>query len=220
MDYRNDAERGRLQKEATLPELNYWEASRLLYFSSVFEQIKGIEGDVVECGVGWGQSLLSIAYLVKIEHAKRNIWGFDSFSGFPEPTEEDKSPRNPKKGEWSTSMEEVYKLLVQTGLDQVYITNKITLVRGFFEKTLPKYAGKQIALLHADADLYSSYKVIYDNLFDKVVPGGIIMFDEYMNTFEYYKFPGAKKAIDETFLKRAELRRDENFGKYYAVKKE
>lgn len=218
MDHKEKEERGSLQSISTLPKFNYWELARFNYFRNIFDLIKDLEGDVIECGVGWGHSLLSLSSLAYMEKKQRNIWGFDSFEGFPEPSEEDNSPRNPQKGEWKTGLEEVYKLLSESGLDRVFIQNKITLVKGYFEDTLHKYTGDKIALLHADADLYDSYKQIYNDLFDKLVPGGVIMFDEYMNTFEHYKWPGAKKAIDETFLKGAVLHRDEIFGKYYAIK--
>ena len=38
-----------------------------------------------------------------------------------------------------------------------------------------------ISLLHVDCDLYSSTKTIFDRLNDWIVPGTIIVFDEYFN---------------------------------------
>mgnify|MGYP003339266618 CR=1 FL=1 len=38
---------------------------------------------------------------------------------------------------------------------------------------------KQISLLHVDSDLYSSAKIIFDNLNDYIVQGTIIVFDEF-----------------------------------------
>ena len=55
-------------------------ARRLIYFTRHFEQIRGIPGAVVECGVYQGRSLLLLAYLAEEEN--RNVYGFDSFSGF------------------------------------------------------------------------------------------------------------------------------------------
>ena len=57
---------------------------------------------------------------------------------------------------------------------------------------------------------------------DKVVPGGIIAFDEYMGTWEHESFPGARQAIDEFLTGRGlnpeTIERDQGFGKYYFVK--
>ena len=75
--------------------------------------IEKIPGDIVECGVGRGRSILILATLNDLlsssESGQRKIYGYDSFAGFPEPTAEDKSARNPKKGEWSTSPSGKYR---------------------------------------------------------------------------------------------------------------
>lgn len=213
------AQAGHAQAASLMPELNLAEAVRFHYFTDVFRQIADLDGDVVECGVGWGRSLLYLSLLTRIENKGRKVWGFDSFEGFPDPSEHDRSPRSPAKGEWKTDLLSVQKLLTASGLDEVFVRSQVTLIKGFFEESLPRFTGARIALLHADADLYESYKTIYDQLFDRVVPNGVIMFDEYRNTFEQLKWPGASKAIDEFFLPRAELRRDSGSGKYYAIKK-
>ncbi len=73
-------------------------------------------------------------------------------------------------------------------------------LKGWFDTTLPRYDGR-IALLHLDCDLYESYKVRLDILYDKVQPGGAIMFDEYKDT----RWPGATKAIDAFFADKPEV---------------
>jgi hypothetical protein len=69
------------------------------------------------------------------------------------------------------------------------ITNKINLpkekihiVKGWFQETLPihKEAVGAIALLRMDGDLYESYKQPLEILYDQVVPGGFIVFDDWM----------------------------------------
>ena len=50
-----------------------------------------------------------------------------------------------------------------------------------------------------DADLYQSYIDVLSALYDQVVVGGVIAFDEYAG--EEVAFPGARKAVD-TFLGR------------------
>jgi O-methyltransferase len=218
-DHKDPNESGHLQSQLVIPRFNLQEATKFCYFADLMDSIRDLDGDIVECGVGWGWSFLYFCLLARIENRGRHLWAFDSFEGFPQPSEEDASPRDPQPGEWKTDLLAVYKLLESSGLDNVFTRYQVTLVKGFFEDSLSQYTGEKIALLHADADLYQSYKSIYEHLFDKVVPGGVILFDEYMNTFEYHKWPGAKKAIDETFLMQAELKRHEKSGKYYAIKK-
>ena len=70
------------------------------YFDEKINRVKNIEGDIVECGVGFGHTLFLLLYKATIEGKGRNVHAFDSFEGFPEPSAEDDSFRKPKKGEW------------------------------------------------------------------------------------------------------------------------
>jgi hypothetical protein len=184
----------------------------------MYEQIYGLDGDIVECGVGLGRSLIHLLSLMSLEERIRNLWAFDSFEGFPEPSPEDQSFRNPKKGEWNSNVESIEKMLVSGGFSVDFLRQRLIFVKGFFNETLPQYKGGPIALLHADADLYASYRDIFDNLYDRVVSGGVIILDEYLNTWEHAKFPGAKKAIDEFFQDKEKIRRDPLYGKFYVIK--
>ena len=211
-------QRGSQANESSLPPMTLNVAAHFLYFHGMMERIKTIDGDVVECGIGWGRSLALWAYLVRLEDKKRQLWGFDSFEGFPEPAAQDQSVRNTKKGEWKTSLESVMKMLNSSELDPLFVSYQITLVKGFFKDSLAKHTGKSIALLHVDADLYESYRDVLEQLYPKVAIGGAILFDEYMNTMEHEKFPGARKAIDEFFKGGTKIQRDALSGKYFVIK--
>ncbi len=203
-----------------LPDFNLSNAARLMYQERLYKIARQHPGDIIECGVGLGTTLLFWSYLVSQDGSRRKIWGFDSFEGFPEPSVEDTSPRNPKKGEWAQAdLRGVNLLLKNSGLGGEWVRANVTLVKGFFEDSLPKYTGGDIALLHIDADLYQSYKTTLEALYDLVVAGGVIAFDEYMGSLEHYSFPGASKAIDEFFAgKNQTILRDRTFGKYYLIK--
>jgi hypothetical protein len=202
-----------------LPTFTAVQVGRFLFFKRLLDLLNDVEGDVVECGVGRGRSLLLLALLCREEEKGRQIWGFDSFEGLPEPSEEDASPRNPRKGQYRADIAGVRALLQEAQLDDLYMRSKVTLVKGVFNESLHKYAGQGIALLHIDADLYQSYLDTLNILYDKVRPGGVIAFDEYMDGITHVNYPGAKQAIDEFFAdKPFELRRDKHYGKYYVIK--
>ena len=79
------------------------------------------------------------------------------------------------------------------------MNTEVEVVKGYFEETIPtSYGSEPIAMLHLDCDLYNSYKVCLEGLYDKVAPGGLILFDEYQKTKNW---PGASKAIDNFFKK-------------------
>jgi len=192
----------------------------LLYFWSLLNSLKNVQGDIVECGVSSGTSFAVLCILVGHSGIRRHIWGFDSFEGLPSPGNDDLSSPKSKaeRGLYPASPEMVISTLRAIGVDEYIINNQITLVKGPFSQTLPKYSGSLIALLHIDADLYDSYKVSLENLWPKIAVGGITAFDEYELSD---KWPGAKKAVDEYFSQKAEsvkMYRDPIFSKYYAVK--
>lgn len=173
----------------------------LTYWNNHFKHLseKNVEGDILECGVGNGQTLSYILFNLTYneKHFNRRYIGFDSFEGFPEPGEKDNSQRNPQKGDWDhTNQDFVISNLNDLGFeDKDY--KKIRFIKGFFETTFQKEKNnlKKISLLHIDCDLYSSTKISLETWFDKVEKNGIIVFDEYLNA--RMSFPGAIKAIDE-----------------------
>jgi len=202
-------------------EMTQLNISRYLYFERLFERIRGIEGDIVECGVGAGDSLIMLCIIAKREGMGRRVWGFDSFEGFPEPTAEDESTRNLQAGERRSDIGLVRQRLLLAGLDEHFVNRQATLVKGFFQDSLHLFRGKQIALLHLDCDLYQSYKVCLETLYPQVQTQGIIAFDEYVNTMQLISFPGAQKAIDEYLGETHSLiLSDKETGQYYLVKPE
>ena len=54
-----------LEKRVDFFPLNYINAARFLYLYKLFDLIKDIKGDVVECGVGHGRSFLSLASIIE-----------------------------------------------------------------------------------------------------------------------------------------------------------
>ncbi len=166
-----------------------------VYLTKLYPEIKNVAGTIVECGLGWGKSFLMLSYLASVEGNNRVVWGFDSFEGFPEPSKEDASVRNPKKGEWAVSKPEDIRLSLKVaGLSDAYVNENIRLIPGFFCDSMPKYDGSPIAILHVDADLYYSYKDVLNALAPRVSPGGLILFDEYGQETDW---PGATQAVEE-----------------------
>ena len=213
----------RIQKEPPYKPLsiNYWWLTQLLYFQDVFELVADVQGDIVECGVGYGHSLFKLCCLAHYEDKGRKIYGFDSFEGFPEPSEEDRSSRNPQKGQWNVAtVETIEQLLIEGGgFEPSFIAQSLTLIRGFFEDSLHNYDGESIALLHLDVDLYRSYKVTLESFWPKVAEGGVVLFDEYKDPWSMRDFPGAARAIDEFFGPLADrIQYNEQSMKYFIVK--
>jgi O-methyltransferase len=205
--------------------LNVGNIISIVYWTNFFKQIEHIEGDIVECGVGRGRSLIILSALnaiLKKSKKPRKVFAYDSFAGFPSPTIEDTSSRNPKKGEWSKSPSGKYSYspnFIKTVLKNagIPIKNNLVIKKGFFSDTLPKHPDRPIAILHADGDFYSSTISILESLYDKVVKGGIIIFDDvYVGNKD---FPGAKLAAKEFLGKNFSKMQTSMIGTSYIIKK-
>ena len=200
---------------------NRW-PDRLLYFERLLSLLKSVQGDIVECGVSEGMSLIIFAILNRTFSTKRHIWGFDSFEGLPTPSREDLSGLKAmaRKGMFRYACEaRVFSNLRGAGFDEHAIREQVTIIKGWFSDTLPKYDGS-IALLHLDADLYDSTICALENLWPKVTIGGIAAFDEYHQSERWL---GEKKAVDEYFSQHIENKsvkmcKDPFFNYYYIVK--
>jgi len=165
-----------------------------------------IEGDIVECGVWRGGSMMAAAIsLINKNDIWRKLYLYDTFEGMSEPDEKDVSVNNllalsylntKEKSKddliWAYStLEEVKNNIYQTN----YPKDKIFFVQGKVEDTLPNKLHSKIALLRLDTDWYESTKCELENLFPLLVDGGILIIDDY----GYWK--GCKKAVDEYFEK-------------------
>ncbi len=192
-------------------------------FAGFLEMLADVPGDIVECGIGRSRSLVILCSLLTGMEPSRAIIAYDSFAGFPEPSPQDASFRNPTKGEWSSSPSGKYAYTEDfcrqvLGAAEIPLeTLNLTLGRGFFNETLPHNPSSSIALLNIDGDLYQSYKDCLGHLFHKVAPGGVILFDDFQEEdAERVRFPGARLAVRE-FLGNKEYQniRQNKYGVYY-----
>jgi hypothetical protein len=170
-----------------------------MYFRDQVERVAGVPGDIVECGVSIGHGALLFLLLSEYVGVERTYYGFDSFEGFPDPVQADETTPITGPGFWASPSKAVTKVLRDGRIPEQWMRDRVRLIKGWFQHTLPKY-DSTIALLHLDCDLYESYKIALETLYDKVAPGGIIMFDEYRDQ----RWPGATKAIDEFFADKPE----------------
>ena len=122
------------------------------------------DGWVLEFGVATGRTLNQFAHWLP----HKFVFGFDGFEGLPE--------------DWTSRMRRGF--FARDSLPRV--RSNCELVVGWFDQTLPgfkqnKIKNGPIALLHVDCDLYSSTVTILKHLRENIVPGTVIVFDEYIN---------------------------------------
>ncbi|NEB99768.1 TylF/MycF/NovP-related O-methyltransferase [Streptomyces anulatus] len=175
-----------------------------------------IPGSIVECGVWRGGSMQACARtLLAAGETERDLYLFDTYEGMTPPTAEDLrrdgrpaqellDAQGKDRPIWAVaSLEDV-----QAGFDTVpYPKERVHYVRGRVEDTVPGQAPEQISILRLDTDWYASTKHELEHLYDRLVPGGVLLIDDY----GYWQ--GSRQAVDEFLDKTGEqlllLRMDE-----------
>lgn len=161
-----------------------------------------IEGTIVECGVWRGGSMMAVAYtLQEVFSVDRDLYLFDTYEGMSPPTGKDVTHFNVGAEVLLNSQDEkereayICYATLEDVRSNIYSTNypqeKIHFVQGKVEDTIPSQAPEKIALLRLDTDWYESTRHELEHLFPRLVPGGVIIIDDY----GYWK--GCKEATDE-----------------------
>ena len=197
-----------IEKLVNFPK--YVPRQNLTYFLSkyeIFKKILNINGSIIECGVLAGGGLMTFLQLSSIfepVNHTRKVIGFDTFSGFPNLTKQDKGSISQfaKKGGLSLpagSYEDLKKCIELYDMNR-FLNHipKAELIRGDVSITIPKYLKNNphlvVSLLYLDFDLYKPTKIALENFVPRMPKGGVIVFDE-LNSKEYV---GETKAVLET----------------------
>ena len=147
--------------------------------------IDQLNGDIVECGCWRGGFSIFLSKLFP----NKKIWAFDSFEGFQNPStgkylyaNERHTPNftHNMVGPIGIPYEETYNNFIQYGLEKDLKNKRVELVKGFVKETTNAQNChiETISVLRIDVDAYSATLEILDNLYDKVVDGGYVIFDD------------------------------------------
>jgi O-methyltransferase len=162
----------------------------------------GIAGDIVECGVWRGGSMMAMACaLLRRGVSDRTLWLYDTFCGMTPPTERDiqydgapaahllaTSSRDAHV--WAIAgLEEVRRNLTSTG----YPPEHFHFIAGPVEETIPAAIPESIAILRLDTDWYASTRHELVHLYPRLSAGGVLIVDDYGH------WRGSKEATDEYF---------------------
>ena len=166
-----------------------------------------IPGDLVECGVWRGGSMLAAARtLLECKDRERHLWLFDTFEGMSDPTAQDvaidgrsashllnEQDRSDAQSVWCyAGLKEVQAVMSGSG----YPPSRVHFVQGKVQDTLPDHAPACIAVLRLDTDWYESTRHELEHLYPRLSPGGVLIIDDYGH------WAGCRQAVDEYFASR------------------
>ena len=173
----------------------------------VFRKVQDLPGDIVECGVYKGASLLSFARFLETfcpGDRTRKVLGFDHFKGLAERSDKDGLDArvgNTAEGWNPSGFRDTLFALVDAFNADAFVTSRkrIELVDGDVRLTAPQYVqdnpGLRISLLHLDMDLYEPTLVALKAFWPKILTGGVVLLDEYA----IREWPGESEALEEFF---------------------
>lgn len=172
----------------------------------LFEKIKNLSGDIVECGVFKGSGMILWLKLLDLHspHDIRKVIGFDFFDkGFVENLE-DENDKNMMSQVFTRCADLQEEDISKKGISKKILDCNISrerfeLVKGDISISSKKFCeerpGFRISLLYLDVDLEEPTYEALRNLWPRVVSGGIVVFDE-----AYYHVWTETNALDR-FIK-------------------
>jgi len=160
----------------------------------------GIDGDLVECGVWRGGSMMAAALtLLALGDTRRTLWLYDTYEGMSEPTDRDVNRGNrAARRRWERSQRDGHNAWNYAPLDDVrqnvvstgYPEAKLRFVKGKVEDTIPGAIPERIAMLRLDTDFYESTYHELTHLYPLLVSRGVLLLDDYGH------WRGARDAVD------------------------
>jgi O-methyltransferase len=170
-------------------------------FYNIFKSIEyiahsGIPGDIIECGVFLGGSIVGAAQFAKhfgIED--RRFYMFDTFEGFPISTIETDISGAAQDLSSLKIFNNSFRHIVERNIEISSISKaQFTLVQGKVEETLKRDRDiQEVAYLRLDTDYFASTLVELEILYPKLSQGGVFIIDDYGH------FEGARAAVDSFF---------------------
>lgn len=153
-----------------------------------------LAGDTAECGVLHGAGSFLIMRATGATHRTHHI--FDSFQGLSTPDDQDQVAQQRtsqwKEGDLQVNEDVVIRNLSGYGTFKTY--------PGWIPSRFQEVSDKTFSFVHIDVDLYQP---TYDSLaffYDRMVPGGLIVCDDY----GHETCPGAYKACNDFMADKPE----------------
>jgi len=181
----------------------------------MMKSILHLDGDLAECGVYRGETLIPLGLYLKQNHMNKKIFGFDSFEGFGELAHPD-AAENATIREHSLCTNTSYEM-VRAKITRLNLSERVFIIKGFFSTSLSYVHDRQFCFVHLDCDLYESYKTCLNFFYQRMVSGGVILLDEYNDP----PWPGCNRAVDEFLADKPERLKDissDNYVRYYIEK--
>lgn len=201
----------KLEPAQIVRNLRLWETPatlvRVLWFDHLYRLVIGQPGGIFEFGVRYGGDMilwdnLRVLYQSGRAASFRPIVGFDTFTGHPgDPAPEDGESEHVQAGAYGVGEAQlVYLEQLCDYRSRVHGTVPVGLVKGDVRETLPEVLRRRgwdmVALAYFDMDLYEATRAVLPLVAERMLPGGVIAFDEFGSSIYPGETIAARKALD------------------------
>lgn len=147
----------------------HWNLGTILW---AVQQVRDLPGDFVELGVFKGHTTLFAAEYLGFADWPRRWVLYDTFDGIPDDQVDAGWSETNRIYKGTFSFEEVR--------DRFAHIPNIEVIQGRVPEILVGTCPEQISFLHMDLNNAAAEIAALDALFERIVPGGVIVFDDYM----------------------------------------
>ena len=164
--------------------------SRALTFYDLYRKVDGISGHIADVGIYKGFSSFLMAKLIQMREpeAFTQVHGFDWFKG----TGVDSIEQFVEEGSYKSDEENLLELIDWQELDDILLVHNLDLTKdlvSFFKKV----NHLMFKLVILDAGFYNVVKECIPAFWERLTPGGIMIFDQYNHELS----PGESMAVRE-----------------------
>ncbi|MCG7856227.1 TylF/MycF family methyltransferase [Flavihumibacter sediminis] len=137
------------------------------------DHIKHLEGDFVECGVNTGAYARAIIDYIDFPRLNKKFFLFDTFGGLVH-DQLSKEERELGFFKHYDHYENVYEAVKQT-----FAPFNVDVIKGVVPESLSNFTSEKVAYLSIDMNVTAPEIAAINFFWDKIVPGGIVMLDDY-----------------------------------------
>jgi hypothetical protein len=164
--------------------------NKLMMRHSIYKMTEDLMGDIVECGVFRGSGVFSWLKLLNMNepNSTKKVLGFDFFQSDFVKDIEDESDRRSMQQVFDRCDDLVSDDISVSGITQRlgaagFDSDSYELIEGDISTTSKKFVdarpGFRISILYLDLDVDKPTYDALNSFWDRVVPGGVVVFDEY-----------------------------------------
>lgn len=149
------------------------------------------EGDFVECGVWKGFCFGVVTHYLNWQSVPKKLYLYDTFEGIPDQYNSENRSNAVYQQQNADDPDAIFK----AAQSRFAHMKNVHLVRGTVPETFAQACPEKIALLHLDMNSAASEIASLEVLWERVVPGGMIVFDDYG-----WSAYGAQKRAEDAFM--------------------